>query len=207
MGRQGGALRPRAAAAALLALLALPAAGAPEEYVVESAHTYPTFAVGHLGISMQRGRFDRTSGRIVLDREAGTGTIDIAIDATSVSTGSAALDAVLRSDEFFNVARFPQLTFRAARIDFENGAPRRAAGELTLAGVTRPVEVAVRHFGCTRLPFLVRLTCGADVTARIRRSDFGMDAYSAFVGDDVELSIQLEAVKQEPPPEPPPSGG
>lgn len=194
-------------AAALAALLALPAAGAPEEFVVESAHTYPSFAVGHLGISTQHGRFDRTSGRIVLDREAGTGSIDIAIDATSVSTGNAALDAVLRSDEFFNVARFPQLTFRSARLEFDKGVPKRAFGDLTLAGTTRPVEASVRHFGCTRLPFLVRLTCGADVTARIRRADFGLDAYSAFVGDDVELSIQIEAVKQEPPPEPPPSGG
>lgn len=196
----------RPAAVAVLALLAAPALAAPEEFVVEPAHTYPSFEVSHLGISTQRGRFDRSSGRIVLDREAGTGTIDIVIDASTVSTGNRALDAMLRDEDFFNVARFPAMTFRAGAIVFEGGVPRRAVGDFTLLGVTRPVEVSVVRFGCTRLPFLVRLTCGADVVASLRRSDFGMTAYAAFVGDEVRLEIQIEAVRQEPEAQPPPAG-
>jgi polyisoprenoid-binding protein YceI len=196
----------RPAAVAVLALLAAPALAAPEEFVVEPAHTYATFEVSHLGISTQRGRFDRSSGRIVMDREAGKGTIDIVIDTSTVSTGNKTLDAVLRDEDFFNVARFPAMTFRAGTIVFEDGVPRRAAGDFTLLGVTRPVEVSVVRFGCTRLPFLVRLTCGADVVASLRRSDFGMTAYAAFVGDEVKLEIQIEAVKREPEAQPPPAG-
>jgi len=194
------------AAIALAALLAAPALAATEDFVVEPAHTYPSFAVSHLGISTQRGRFDRSSGRIVMDREAGKGTIDIVIDASTISTGNKTLDAVLRDEEFFNVARFPTMAFRAGSIVFEGGVPRRATGDLTLLGVTRPVEVSVVRFGCTRLPFLVRLTCGADVVASLKRSDFGMTSYSAFVGDEVRLEIQIEAVRQEPEAQPPPAG-
>jgi polyisoprenoid-binding protein YceI len=197
-------------AAALLALLALSALGAraaPEEFVVDPAHTYPSFQVSHLGISTQRGRFDRTTGRVSLDREAGEGAIEVNIDAASVSTGSAALDAVLKGEDFFNVSAFPALTFRAKSIEFEKGVPRRATGQLTMLGVSRPVAISVSRFGCTRLPFLVRLTCGADVVASLKRSDFGMTALAAFVGDDVSLEIQIEAVRQEPAAPNSPAGG
>lgn len=199
-------VRTRLPGAVLLALLAAPALAATEEFVVESAHTYPTFEVSHLGISTQRGRFDRSSGRILMDRPAGTGMIDILIDATTVSTGNRALDAVLKGEDFFNVERFPAMTFRANSLVFEGDVPKRAKGDFTLLGVTRPVEVSVVRFGCTRLPFLVRLTCGADVVASLKRSDFGMTSYSAFVGDEVMIEIQIEAVKQEPEAQPPPAG-
>jgi len=177
--------------------LALPALAATEDFVVEPAHTFASFAVDHLGVSTQRGRFERTAGRIVIDREAGTGSIEITIDAASVSTGNAALDAVLRSGEFFDVARHPEVRFRARAIAFEDGVPRRATGELTLAGVTHPLDLNIVRFGCTRLPFLVRLTCGADVAAGLSRSAFGLSALKAFVGDEVRLEIQVEAIRQE----------
>lgn len=181
----------------VLSAIAFAAPAAAEDFVVEAAHTFPGFAVDHLGVSTQRGRFDRTTGRIVLDRDAGTGSIEIAIEAASVNTGNAALDAVLRSEEFFDVARHPTVVFRAHAIDLVAGVPRRAVGELTMNGVTRSVELSIVRFGCTRLPFLVRLTCGADVVASLKRSAFGMSALQAFVGDEVRLEIQVEAVRQE----------
>ncbi len=194
-------------AAAAAALAVLPALAAPEEFVVEAGHTFPRFAVSHLGISTQHGRFDRSSGRVVLDREAGTGTIEVAIDARSVSTGNPALDAVIRGEDFLDAARFPEIAFRARSIDFEGSVPRRAAGELTLAGRTRPVVLEIVRFGCTRLPFLVRLTCGADAVASLRRSEFGMAAFAGLVGEEVRLEIQVEAVRQEPAAAPAPAGG
>jgi len=198
---------PRAVAAALAALAALPAAGAPEEFDIDPGHTFPAFAVGHLGISTQRGRFERTAGRIVLDRKAGTGSVEIAIASASVTTGNPKLDAVIRGEDFLDAARHPAITFRSQDVVFEGGAPRRFAGDLTLAGVTRPVELAVARFGCTRLPFLVRETCGADVAARIRRSDFGLSAFAGLVADEVAIEIQVEAVRREPPPVPDLPGG
>jgi polyisoprenoid-binding protein YceI len=195
------------ALAALLAAIALPALAAPEEFVVDPGHTVAQFGVSHLGISTQRGRLGRASGRIVLDREAGTGSIDVEIDARAASTGNAALDAVVRGEDYLDAGRFPTITFRSRRIDFEGEAPRRVSGELTLAGRTRPVELELLRFACTRLPFLVRTTCGADAVASLRRSEFGMTAHAGFVGEEVRLEIQVEAVRQEPAAEPQPAGG
>jgi polyisoprenoid-binding protein YceI len=174
---------------------------------VESAHTFPAFRVAHLDISTQRGRFDRTTGRIVLDPDARSGTVDIDIDAQSVSTGNPKLDAALRGEDFFDVARHPRIAFRSTRIEFEGREPSRIEGELTLLGVTLPVALKAERFNCTRKPFLVRLTCGADLTGVISRSSFGMKSFAAFVGDEVRLDIQVEAVKEEKAAEPPASGG
>ena len=197
----------RAAAAGAALAAAASFAQAPEVYVVDPAHTFPAFEVSHLGIATQHGRFDRTRGRITVDRAAHAGTIDIETDAASVSTGNAKLDAVLRSDEFFDVERHPKIVFRADKLEFRDEVPVRAEGSLTMLGVTRPVTLDVRQFACTRKPFLVRTTCGADVEARLSRSAFGMASYASFVGDEVRVVIQVEAVRQEPATEPQNSGG
>ena len=204
MGREGG--RFVRALAAALALAAPAAFAAPEVFTVDPGHTFPAFEVVHLGLSTQRGRFDRTSGRIELDREAGTGRIELAIETASVSTGNRALDGVLRGEDFFDVERFARMTFRASAIEFDKGEPRRARGDLTMNGVTKPVALTVERFACTRLPFLVRVTCGADVTATIRRSDFGITRFANFVADEVRIVAQVEAVREEPPAAPGASG-
>lgn len=197
----------RPAAALALALAAPAAIAAPESFVIDPGHTFPAFEVVHLGISTQRGRFDRTSGRIELDREAGTGRIELAIETASVSTGNRSLDAVLKGEDFFDVEKHPRIAFRSTSLEFERGEPRRARGELTMNGVTRPVVLAVERFGCTRLPFLVRLTCGADVTSTLRRSDFGLSRFANFVADEVRIAVQVEAVREEPATPPPAPGG
>lgn len=193
--------------AAALALWAPAALAAPETFVVDPGHTFPGFEVVHLGISTQRGRFDRTGGRIEIDREAGTARIELAIETASVSTGNKALDGVLKGEDFFDVEKHPRITFRASQVEFDKGEPRRARGELTMNGVTRPVALTVERFACTRLPFLVRLTCGADVTATLKRGDFGLSRFSNFVADEVRIVVQLEAIREEPPVAPPASGG
>lgn len=196
------------AAASCAALLAVQAAwAAPEEFTLDRAHTFPSFEVSHLGISTQRGRFDRTSGRITLDREARQGTIDVEIDTTAVSTGNDTLDAALRGEDFFNVEKHPRMIFRSRQLEFEKGVPRRAAGELTLLAATLPVTLEIERFACTRLPLLVRLTCGADVSATLSRAAFGMGSYAKFIGDEVRIRIQVEAFKVEPAAPPPAPGG
>jgi len=194
-------------AAAIAALSAASALAAPEEFNVDPTHTYPGFAIRHLGISTQRGRFDATTGKILIDRAAKTGSIDIAIDTTSVSTGNRQIDGVLRGEDFFNVEKHPKMYFKASSMAFEGDQPKSARGDLTLLGVTRPVTLAIEHFGCTRLPFLVRTTCGADLQTTIRRSEFGMTSYLTYLSDDVRISVQIEAVKLEPAVELPPAGG
>lgn len=187
--------------------VALGAQAAPEAYVVDPSHTFPSFRVAHLDISTQRGRFDRTRGNITLDRDAASGSIAVEIDAAAVSTGNPKLDAALRGEDFFDVERHPRIAFRSTRVEFERGEPARVEGELTLLGVTRPIVLKVERFACTLKPFLVRTTCGAEVSGVISRSAFGMKSYSAFVGDEVRLDIQVEAVKEEKAADPSSAGG
>lgn len=191
----------------VLGAFAAAANAAPEDFVVDPGHTSPSFEVRHLGISTQRGRFEKTAGRIVLDRAAGTGTIEIDIDTATLSTGNRLLDAQLKGEDFFDIGKFPAITFRSTQVEVEKGELKRAQGSLTLLGVSHPVTLDVEHFACTRLPFFVRLTCGADAVAHVSRSAFGMSRFASFIADDVRIVIQVEAVKQEPAQEPSPAGG
>lgn len=184
------------------ALVAPATLAAPEEFVIDPDHTYATFEVRHLGISTQRGRFNHSTGKATLDVEAGSGSIDITIDARTIDTGNDAMDKLLRGEDFFNVAKFPEIVFHSSAVTFADGKPSRIDGELTLLGVTRPVDLEVTHYACTRLPFLIRVTCGLDATSTIRRSDFGMTSLLSFVADDVRLLIQGEAVRKDKPQRP-----
>ena len=182
--------------AAFAALLtALPAAAEPESYTVDPNHTFPAFEIGHFGYSFQRGRFNKTSGKITLDTTAKKGSVEIAIDTASVSTGHEKLEQHLRSDEFFNVAAFPQMTFRSNDFAFDGDKVAAARGELTLLGVTRPVTLKVGYFNCAMHPMMKKKVCGADLTATVKRSDFGMTKFLPALADDVLLRVNIEAIK------------
>lgn len=188
-------MKPTTPALLLAAACALPAAAAPELYTVDPAHTYPSFEVNHLGFSTSRGMFTGTTGRIMLDRANRTGSIDITIDTRSVFTGDERRDRHLRADDFFNVEMFPEMTFRATRVVFRGDTPVAAEGELTLLGVTRPVTLAIDSFNCGTNPINRKPMCGADASATLRRSEFGMDAYVPAVGDEVKIRIGIEAFR------------
>ena len=173
---------------------------APQDFVIDPAHTFTTFEVSHLGISTQRGRLGNTSGTVMLDVVQGKGEMAISLDARSLSTGNEFMEKFLRGTGWFDVVQHPVITFQASSFTFATQKPVRIDGLLTLRGITRPASLTVTHFACTRLPFGVRLTCGMDAQGVIKRSDFGMDSLLAFVGDEVKLLIQAEAVRQEPAP-------
>lgn len=172
------------------------ARAAPEDFVIDSGHAFPTFEVKHLGIATQRGRFNHTSGTVRLDRDAGIASVDILIDATSIDTGNDLLDDMLRGTGYFDVLNFPQIRYTARNVALIEGTPSVVDGELTLLGVTRPVRLAVSNYKCTRLPVLVILRCGVDMVTSFRRSEFGMSAMLGFVSDEVNVLIQAEAVRQ-----------
>jgi polyisoprenoid-binding protein YceI len=182
--------------ALLAAAFALPAAAEQETYTVDPAHTYPSFEVNHLGFSTSRGMFTRTTGKIVLDRANKTGSIDITIDTRSLFTGDERRDKHLRADDFFHVEMFPEMTYRSNTIRFRGDNPVAVEGELTLLGVTRPVSLGIDSFNCGTHPINRKPVCGADATATIKRSEFGMDAYVPAVGDQVTLRIGIEAFRE-----------
>lgn len=178
------------------AALALPAAAA-ETYTIDPRHTFPGFEVSHLGISTQRGRFNRTRGQIALDRAAKSGWVLIEVDPASVDTGDAQLEAILRSETFFDADTHRYVYFRSTGMEFDGERLARVPGELTLLGVTRPLTLTVQSLSCGVNPVNKKETCGADVTATLRRSEFGMSRHIPAVGDEVRLLIQVEAVRDD----------
>jgi polyisoprenoid-binding protein YceI len=174
----------------------LAVAAAPQTYLIDPGHTYPSFEAPHMGLSWWRGKFTRTSGRIVLDREAGTGTVEVTVEIPSVDFGHQAMNEVILGEQWFNAARYPVATYRGDAIRFENGIPVAVDGALTMLGVTRPLSLSIAAFRCRMNPMLGREVCGADARASFKRTDFGMDRNAQQHGEEVRLQIQVEAVRE-----------
>lgn len=182
------------AAVVLSSSLALPAFAA-DSYTADPAHTYPSFEISHLGFSTSRGTFEKTSGKITLDTAAKSGTIDVTIDTASLHTGWQKRDDHLKSEEFFNVGKFPTMTYKSSKLRFEGDSLVGADGELTILGVTKPVSLAISGFKCANHPMTKKPMCGANAAATIKRSEFGMSTYVPAIGDEVKIEIQIEALK------------
>lgn len=170
-------------------------ATAATSYTVDPRHTFPSFEISHLGFSIQRGRFDRTSGKVTIDPDKGTGSINITIETASISTGLAELEKHLRGEDFLDATRYPQITFVSENLSFNKGQLVAAVGIMTLHGISKPVHLAIDHFYCGMNLIAMKNTCGANATATIKRSDFGVDKYVPKVGDEVKIAIQVEATK------------
>jgi len=179
---------------ALLSTLVTPALAAPVTYVVDETHSYPRFSYDHLGLSTQLSRFDKTTGTVVYDKAARTASVDIVIDTTSVDTGYTTFNEHIQGADFLDTARHPTATFRSTRVVFDGDKPVVIEGQLTIKGVTRPVTLQVTRFVNTLHPMKKKDAIGADATAVIKRSDFGAGMYVPAVGDDVTISIALEAI-------------
>ncbi len=181
--------------AAITALGLNVAAMAADSYTLDPGHTFPRFEISHFGFSTHHGQFNKTSGKIVLDRAAKTGTIEITVDTASISTGDPALEKHLKSEDFFNVAKFPTMVFKSKSVKFNGDVPASAEGELTLLGVTKPLTLTISRVKCAPHPMLKKDACGAEVSGVLKRSDFGMKTYVPALGDEVTLHIQVESIK------------
>jgi len=188
----------RTTIALLASSLLLSSAGvsaATESYTLDPTHTYPHFTVSHLGFSSMHGRFDRTSGRFTIDRAARTGSVEAIIETASLSTGLQKRDDHLRSPDFFNTAEFPQAIYKSIAVRFNGDTPAMVEGNLTLLGVTRPVTLTIVAFKCGINPMNKKAMCGIDANANLKRSDFGMKYALPGVGDDLKLTLEVEAYK------------
>ena len=180
----------------LLFLTSTQAIGAEEVYTIDPEHTYSSFEYQHWGLSTQRGRFDKNTGSIHIDKEAKTGSIDMVIDATSVSTGSAVFDRAMRSSNFFDTEKFPNITFTSDKLLFDNDKLTQVMGKLTIKDTTLPVTIEVTQFNCRFMILYLKQACGANGYTKILRSDFKVGRYVPFVSDEVTLSFNVEAIKE-----------
>jgi polyisoprenoid-binding protein YceI len=189
-------MKIRFAIAALL--IAGAATAAPVKYTIDPEHTYPSFEADHFGgLSTWRGKFTKTSGTIVYDKEAGSGTLDITIDPASVDTGHEKLnDHVRTGPDMLDVKKYPTATYTGKLAKFVNGAPTEVDGTLTLHGVSKPVTLKIDRFDCRPHPMKKgQNVCGANATSTIDRGAFGVDWGKNYgFKMDVRLEIQVEAL-------------
>ena len=183
--------------ASIAVLMSAGALAAPVTYNVDPAHTYPSFEADHFGgMSIWRGKFTSSSGKIVLDQAAKAGTVDITIDIASIDYGMAKMNEHAKSAEIFDAAKYPTATYKGKLAKFVGNAPTEVDGTFTLHGVTKPLTLKIVQFKCMINPFTKKETCGADAKAMLNRAEFGVD-YGAKLGfkQEVNLQIQVEGVR------------
>jgi len=185
------------AAIALALLVVARAAAAEDIYDIDPVHSQPMFEVKHMGFSIQRGSFAKATGKVTLDRVGKKGTIDVTIDTASIKTIDPRLDVHVKGEDFFNVAKYPTMTFKSSHLIFDGDQVVAAEGEFTMLGVTRPLTLRVANFVCGDHPVNRKAMCGAEVTTTIKRSEWGMSyGTPKALGDDVRISIPIEAYKE-----------
>ena len=187
-------LRLATAAAALLAANA--AFAAPVTYAIDPTHTFARFSYNHLGLSTQLSRFDKTTGAVVFDKAAKTGSVDVTIDTKSVNTGSAVFNEHIQGPDFLDTAQFPTATFKSTAVKFEGDKPVAIEGNLTLKGVTKPVTLKVTNFTNVAHPMMKKDAIGADATTVVKRTEFNAGKYAPAVQDEVTITVSIEALAQ-----------
>jgi polyisoprenoid-binding protein YceI len=186
----------------LLGISAL-ASASPVTYTIDPNHTHPEFEADHLGgVSIWRGLFKRTSGTIILDAAAKTGTLDVAIEIASVEFGNDKLNEEAvnsTAPPIFEAQKFPTAYYKGTLGGFTNGSPTTVAGFLTLHGITKPFALRITSFKCVvDLPATQKHVCGADAVGTFNRADFGITIGQRYgFKMDVTLHIQVEAIKDE----------
>jgi polyisoprenoid-binding protein YceI len=182
------------ATCALVLVLASPAVFA-DTYTIDQEYTIPAFEVQHLGFTTQRGRFDKTEGKVILDFAAKKGSVDFTIFTNSLDMGSRAWTIHVSSEGLFNVEKHPTMKFKSDKLIFEGDKVVAADGQFTLLDVTKPLTVTVNRFACGANPLNKKSMCAGDISATIKRSEFGMTKYIPTVSDEIKISVPVEAYR------------
>src|ERR1700756_4190233 len=166
-------------------------------YAIDPNHTFASWEIAHFATSTNRGRFNKTSGTVTLDKAAKTGSLDVTVDTTSLDTGTAAFTKHISSDEMLNVAAFPTAHLVATKFVFNGDKVAEIDGNLTLMGKTNPIVLKAQNFNCYMSPMVKREVCGGDFDATLVRSQYGVSwGLNYGFTDNVHLVIQVEAIKQ-----------
>ncbi len=170
---------------------------AADSYSIDANHTHATFTFQHLGLSSFDGKIPAQGGTIVLDRQKNTGSIDVTFALDKIATGVEKFDDHLRSADFFAVDKHPNATFKANKIAFEGDKPATIDGNLTIKNITKPVTLKVTSFQCIEQHPMAKVpACGANATAKIKRSEFDLGRLLPAVRDEIDLRIEVEAMKK-----------
>jgi len=194
-----------AAIAGLAAVLSLPAGAATSEWKIDPQHSSAQFSVRHMAISTVRGAFSKVNGSILLDdADIIKSTVDVTIDVSTVDTREPDRDKDLRSDKFFDVAHFPTMTFKSKKVEQVAPGRLKVTGDLTIRGTTKEVVLDVEGPTPPVKDPWGKMRAAVTATSKINRQDFGvkwnatLDNGGVVVGDDVNITIDAEMIKQAP---------
>lgn len=174
---------------------AVASAFAADTYMIDPGFSMAHFEITRLGFSSQRGRFNKTSGKITLDLVAKYGSVDFTINTRSIDMGSAAWTSHLSDEGLFNVKKYPTMHFKSDKLIFEGAKVVAAEGQFTMLGVTKPLRVAVNNFQCGVSSVDKRQMCSGNITADLKRSNFGLTKYIPAVSDEVSINVSVDAYK------------
>lgn len=180
--------------ATIVACASIGGADAADSYTIDPHHTYPSLEFTHMGLSIWRGKFNKSSGKAMLDVAAKTGSVEIQVDTSSIDFGHNQMNEFAVNEEWLNVAKYPAMTYKGD-LKFKGDALVAVDGQLTLLGVTKPLKLKVNSFTCIFHPYFKKDVCGADAEGDLNRADFGMTQYSEGEWGKIHLRIQVEAIK------------
>lgn len=186
-----------ALAALVISTMAGGASAQVQSYSLDPNHTFPSVEFSHMGVSTWRGKFTKTSGKVMLDRSAKAGSVDVTIDPASIDFGHATMNGHARGDNWFKTEQFPTITYKGKLGGFNGDVPMQIDGELTMLGVTRPVTLQLASFKCIQHPMLKREMCGGDATGMVNRRDFNLGPTSGSVPQEIKLVLQVEGVRDD----------
>jgi polyisoprenoid-binding protein YceI len=192
--------KTQGALALALSLVAAQALAEPAEWAIDPSHAHVGFSVPHMVVSEVEGQFKTFSGKVSLDEKDLTkSSVEFTVDVNSVDTDSADRDKHLKSPDFFDTAKFPQLTFKSTKI-VKAGKGYKVTGDLTIHGVTKPVTLDVTLSEAVQSPW-GKSVRAAKVTGKLKRADYGLswnkslDKGGVVIGEDVTLDVKLELNK------------
>jgi polyisoprenoid-binding protein YceI len=169
----------------------------PGQYQLDKTHSYIFFRIDHLGLSKIIGRFNAFDASLDFNPEDITAMqLDGIIESNSIDINNDDLESTLQEDAWFDSARFPQITFESQSIQPRDDGTIDINGNLTMRGITQPIVLNTTFNGGADNLITRKYTIGFSATAQITRSTFGMDSFAAFVGDDIEIELHGEFLRQ-----------
>ena len=188
-------MKRQIAVAALTAFISASAIAAPKTYVMDPEHTFSRFSYDHLGLSKQILRFNKTTGTVILDKDAKKAEVNAIIDMKSIDTGTV-LDEHMDAPDLLDMTKHPTATFKSTKINFQGDKPASIEGDLTIKGITKPITLTVTSFYNGPHPTLKKDAIGANALGTVKRSDFNAVKYLPVVGDEITIDIALEAIAE-----------
>lgn len=183
-----------------LVLISVPARAETEHYTLDKPHTQIVFMANHLGFSRSIGKFTDYSGSFTFDRgQPENSHVEVTINTNSLDLADLKWNEHLKGPDFFNVEKFPAMTFKSTDIKILSDTTADITGDLTLLGVTKPVTLRTTYNKSDKFPFGERYVSGFSAHAALKRSDFGMTYGLPAIGDDIDLMIEVEGVREESP--------